>query len=73
MIMMGRTFHPRKWRALVLLVLGVVLVSNGTYVGDDTTKEGDDNKMQYMIGVTAVLTEVIFCFCFGCGRVGGSV
>eukprot|EP00752_Nemacystus_decipiens_P004888 g4448.t1 len=56
-LLMGRTFHARKWRALVLLVLGVTLVSNGSYVSagpDDTKGVG----VQYIIGVAAVLLEV---------------
>lgn len=56
-LLMGRTFHSRKWRALVLLVLGATLVSNGSYVsagpGDET-----DVGWQYVVGVAAVLTEV---------------
>eukprot|EP00903_Cladosiphon_okamuranus_P010823 g10224.t1 len=56
-LLMGRTFHSRKWRALVLLVLGVTLVSNGSYVsaGPGDTKEVN---VQYVIGVAAVLMEV---------------
>lgn len=57
--LMNKRFHARKWRALVLLVLGVTLVSSGSYV----PKDGDDQKKkefgaQYIIGVAAVLTEV---------------
>lgn len=62
-LLLGRSFHARKWRALVLLVLGVTLVSNGSYVSagpDDTKGVG----VQYVIGVAAVLTEVCgFCWC----------
>ena len=59
-LLMGRSFHARKWRALVLLVLGVTLVSNGSYVSagpEDTKGVG----FQYVIGVAAVLTEVCVC------------
>ncbi|CAM9337028.1 unnamed protein product [Ectocarpus sp. 4 AP-2014] len=56
-VLMGRSFHARKWRALVLLVLGVTLVSNGSYVS-----AGKEDKKgigwQYVIGVAAVLAEV---------------
>ncbi|CAM9130372.1 unnamed protein product, partial [Ascophyllum nodosum] len=57
-ILMGRSFHSRKWRALFLLVLGVVLVSNGSLPATD---EGDETMrfdVQYVIGVAAVITEV---------------
>ena len=59
-LLMGRTFHARKWRALVLLVFGVTLVSNGSYVsaGPESTK---GIGFQYVIGVAAVLTEVCVC------------
>lgn len=69
-LLMGRRFHARKWRALVLLVLGVTLVSNGSLPGsssegEDGESEGDDaakvNAIQYVIGVAAVLTEVCVC------------
>lgn len=56
-VLMGRSFHARKWRALVLLVLGVTLVSNGSYVSAGS----EDKKgvgLQYVIGVAAVLAEV---------------
>lgn len=55
-VLMGRHFHPRKWRALLLLVLGVALVSNGSVVAsDDDPKEVN---FQYFLGVAAVITEV---------------
>lgn len=54
-VVMGRTFHPRKCRALLLLVLGVILVSNGTYVGTDIDSQANGDKI---IGVAAVLVEV---------------
>lgn len=57
-IIMQRTFHPRKWRALVLLVLGVTLVSNGSYVPNDDDNNAKEFNMQYLFGVAAVLLEV---------------
>lgn len=63
-IIMQRSFHPRKWRALVLLVLGVTLVSNGSLVSreDGEDENGEDVEVfdfvQYAIGVGAVLLEV---------------
>lgn len=71
-LLMGRRFHARKWRALVLLVLGVTLVSNGSSPGSSAESgdgEGDDvtkakvTVFQYIIGVAAVLTEVCVCVC----------
>lgn len=58
MILMGRHFHPRKWRALFLLVLGVALVSNGSVVANDG--EPKEVNIQYFFGVAAVITEVRF-------------
>lgn len=56
-LLMGRKFHARKWRALILLVLGVTLVSNGSYVPGQEDK-GDTINIEYVIGVSAVLAEV---------------
>lgn len=58
MVLMQKRFHARKWRALVLLVLGVTLVSNGSLVanGDDENKK--KLNLTYFVGVAAVLTEV---------------
>lgn len=56
-LLLGRTFHPRKWRALVLMVLGVTLVSTASHKSD-----GDEDhktvNMQYVFGVLAALLQV---------------
>lgn len=57
-ILMGRHFSARKWRALVLLVLGVILVSDGSHVSGTEEDGGKELNIQYIIGVAAVLTEV---------------
>ncbi|CAM9621983.1 unnamed protein product, partial [Sphacelaria rigidula] len=59
MLIMQKRFHARKWRALVLLVLGVTLVSNGSNVA--SSEDGEEKKdlnSKYMLGVAAVVTEV---------------
>ncbi|CAN0453011.1 unnamed protein product, partial [Ascophyllum nodosum] len=58
--LLGRTFHPRKWRALVLMVLGVTLVSTASHVSGEQGEE--DHKainMQYVLGVAAALAQVV--------------
>lgn len=59
MLIMQKRYHARKWRALVLLVLGVTLVSNGSNVAS-SEDEGDKRHLNssYMLGVAAVVTEV---------------
>lgn len=58
MMLMQKRFHARKWRALVLLVLGVTLVSNGSLVTEGGTEEKKEVNLTYFIGVAAVVTEV---------------
>lgn len=56
MILLGRRFNGSKWRALFLLVLGLILVCDGSYV-----PSGSENtvlNVQYVIGVAADLAQV---------------
>lgn len=56
-LLLGRSFHSRKWRALVLMVLGVTLVSTSSHKpgGDDDHKT---INMQFVFGVLAALLQV---------------
>lgn len=53
-VMMRKSIPYRKWRALILLVLGIILVSNGKYVNmDKKQKQGE------VIGILALLAQAI--------------
>ena len=53
-VMMGKSIPYRKWKALILLVLGVILVSNGKYVNmDKKHKQGE------VIGILTLLAQAI--------------
>ena len=59
-----KNLHPRKWRDLVLMVLGVTLVSTASHVSGEQGEE--DHKainMQYVLGVAAALAQVMIVPC----------
>lgn len=69
-LLLGRKYSTTKWRALILLVLGCILVASPTYnrpvdceiINDKKGGKNDDEKVGYisqMLGVLAVLSMVV--------------
>ncbi|MES1908222.1 MAG: hypothetical protein MHM6MM_001198 [Cercozoa sp. M6MM] len=54
--LMGRQFSARRWRALLLLLVGTVVVVSGNGTGSDDSE--DTNGRQPFIGLIAVAAQV---------------
>ncbi len=54
---LGTSLSPTKWRALLLLVLGCLLVASPAFT--KASKNGDSSNLEHMLGYGAVLTEVV--------------
>lgn len=62
-LVLGKHLSPIKWRSLILLLFGVILVANSSaptsHHGSSSEKQDKDvSNLQYFIGLAAVLIEV---------------
>lgn len=58
-LVLGRDLSAGQWRALLLLVLGAVLISNQSAPADDTVDQRASTD--YLIGLLAISTDVALC------------
>jgi len=58
-IILNRKYSAVKWRALLILSIGVLLFSEPLWNSDEAKLPTNENKMNVILGTAAVLTEVI--------------
>eukprot|EP00124_Ichthyophonus_hoferi_P002567 Ihof_evm6s179 gene=Ihof_evmTU6s179 len=55
-LMLNRSLHVRKWRALMLSVLGTILISHQTM---PIIELGQQKRTEFLVGIAAVVSEVV--------------
>lgn len=58
-LILGTSLSWAKWRALLLLVLGCLLVASPSFEVDDSTESKTNSKFFKLLGYIAVLSEVL--------------